>query len=60
MPLVPQVTLQYFDKWVVYFVGMIYPPTKTLRSIYIINTIDYLIGWDEAEPTRDCNTETNA
>jgi hypothetical protein len=43
MPLILQVTLQYFDKWVVYFIGLINPPTKRLGERYIITVIDYLV-----------------
>jgi hypothetical protein len=36
MPLIPQVTLHAFDKWVVDFIGSINPPVKRSRARYII------------------------
>ena len=42
MPLVPQVTLQPFDKWVEDFVGVVNPPRKRTGAWYIITTMNYL------------------
>lgn len=55
IPLKPQVTLQAFDKWDIYFVGPINPLGKVTGSRYIITTIDYLTRWDEAKPVKDCS-----
>ena len=54
MPLMPQVTLQVFDKWVVDFIGPINPPARISGEIYIINAIEYLTRWVEAAPMKDC------
>ena len=45
MPLVPQVTLEAFDKWAVDFVGSISLIGKCTSEIYIITMIDYLTIW---------------
>ena len=58
--LVPQVTLQPFDKWVMEFVGPINPPGKTTGVWYIITGTEYLTRWEEFAPTVDCTTETAA
>ena len=58
MPLVPQVTLQPFDKWVVDFVGPINPPGKQIGVRYIINATNYLTRWAESVPLVDCTTAT--
>jgi hypothetical protein len=41
IPLIPQVTLQVFDKWVVAFVGIINPPSKISGERYIITAKEY-------------------
>ena len=42
IPLVPQLTLKDFDKWVVDFVGPISPAEKRTGARYIITMADYL------------------
>ena len=42
IPLVPQLTLQPFDKWVVDFGEPISPPWKCIGSRYIITIMGYL------------------
>ena len=57
MPLMTQVTLHPFDKWVVHFIGPINPPMKRLRARYIIMETYYLTRWDKAEPVKDCSAQ---
>ena len=58
MPLAPQVTLQAFDKWAIYFVGPINPPAKKSGARYIITTTEYLPRWDKAQLVKDCSAAT--
>ena len=60
MLLVPQVTLQPFDKWVVNFVGPINLPGKRTGTHYIITATDYLTRWVEAEQVVDYTAATVA
>ena len=60
MPLVPQVTLQPFDKWVVDFVGPINPPENRTGAWYIITPTNYLTGWAKAALVVDCTAATAA
>jgi hypothetical protein len=60
MPLVPQLTLQAFEKWAIDFVGPINPPGKCTREIYIITTTEYLTIWAEERVVKDCSATTTA
>jgi hypothetical protein len=60
MFLVPQVRLQYFDKWEIDFVGLINPPEKMSGVRYIITTTNYLTRRTEAKPIIDCSVDTIA
>ena len=56
MTLVPQVTLQAFEKWAMDFIGLINPLAKRSSARYIITMEDYLTRWDEVQPVKDCNS----
>ena len=58
MSLVPKVTLQPFDKWVMDFLGSINPPGKRTGVPYIITTMDYFTRWAEDAPVIDCTAAT--
>jgi len=58
MPLIPQVTLKVFDKWVLDFVGPINPLAKRSGERYIITMTEYLTRWIEAIVVKDYITET--
>ena len=45
MSLVPQITVQPFDKWVLDFVGPINPLEKGTDVRYIITATNYLMRW---------------
>ena len=54
MPLVPQITMQTFDKWVVNFLGPISPIGKCTGTRYRIFAIDYLTIWAKGAPIKYC------
>ena len=58
MPLVPQVTLQPFEKWAMDFVGPINPPGKRTSVQYIITATKYMSRWVEAALVVYCTTGT--
>lgn len=58
MSLNPHITLQYFDKWAIDFVGPINLPGKRTGSRYIITTTDYLTRWAEVKLVKDCTMAT--
>jgi hypothetical protein len=60
MPLMPQVTLQVFDKWVVDFIGPIHPLERRSRDRYIITSTKYLTILAEEALVNDCNTQTTS
>ena len=58
MPLVPQLTLHAFDKWVVEFVGPISRAGNQIGARYIITTMNYLTQWKEDAFVKDCIATT--
>jgi hypothetical protein len=60
MPLVPQMTLQAFEKWAIIFVGPINPLGKHIGARYIITAIEYLTRWVEARAVKDSSATTTA
>ena len=58
MPLVPQINLQEFDKWVVDFVGPIILRGKCTCVRDIIIAIDYLTRWIEEMLVKYCTIAT--
>jgi len=47
MPLQPQVLIEPFEKWALYFVGPINPPSR--QKMYILVCTDYVTKWVEAK-----------
>ena len=60
MQLMPQVTVQVFDKWAMDFIGPINPLARRPGARYIMNATEYLTRWAEAAPVKDCSIETTA
>ena len=58
IPLMPQVTLQLFDKWDIDFVGPINPPGKCTGARYIITATHYLTWWVKDAPVTNSTTMT--
>jgi hypothetical protein len=59
MHLHPQVTLQYFDKWEIDFIGLINPPTRRSGARYIFIATEYLTRWEKEAPVTDYNMDTS-
>jgi transposase InsO family protein len=60
IPLAPQMTIQVFEKWVIYFMGPINPPGKRTGARYIITATKYLTRWVKARVVKDCRATTIA
>ena len=58
MELVPQLTLQPFDKYNVDFVGPISLERKRTGARYIIIVTNYLTRWEEVVLVKDCTAVT--
>lgn len=50
--------LQAFDKLAIDSFFPIDPPRNKIGACYIISAIDYVTGWAEANPVKDCSAET--
>ena len=60
MPLVPQITLHAFNKYAIYFVGLINPRGKRTGARDIITMIEYLDRWVGATLVKDCTVAAAA
>lgn len=60
LPLQPVRALQVFEKWAVDLIGPINPPARHSKARYILTATNYLTRWAEAEPVKDCSTDTAA
>ena len=58
MPLQPKLVPEPFKKWAIDFVGLINPLRKRIVARYIITATDNLKKWAEAQPVKNCSTET--
>jgi hypothetical protein len=48
MPLQTQLVVEPFEKWVIYFIGLINPPSQ--KNSHILLCIEYITTWMEERP----------
>ena len=49
-----------FEIWAIDFIGPFPIPTKRTGARYIINVVEYVTKWAEAEPVNTCSNEIDA
>jgi hypothetical protein len=60
LPLFQVTMLEPFDKWTIYYVGPINPPTHQIGVHYIIMTTEYLTRWAKVVLVKNCIEEMAA